>query len=87
MNNNSLPDNKLKAICHKIFINSYYKVVRRWIMYNYGYPQGGYGCGCPCSGNTGSSWGGVFAFILVLFILLVIIGFGTNNCLNNNQMY
>lgn len=55
-------------------------------MYNYGYPQGG--CGCPCQGgNTGSAWGGVFAFVLVLFILLVIIGFGTNNCLNNNQNY
>ena len=52
-------------------------------MYNYGYPQGGCGCGYPTGGNT--SFGGVFAFILVLFILLVIIGFGTNNCLNNNN--
>ena len=50
-------------------------------MYNYGYPQGG--CGCPV--NTGTTFGGVFAFVLVLFILLVIIGFGTNNCLNNNN--
>ncbi len=57
-------------------------------MYNYGYPQGG--CGCPCSNNCsgGSAWGGVFAFVLVLFILLVIIGFGTNNCLTgNNSVY
>ena len=53
-------------------------------MYNYTYPQGG----CPCSNPTGNNaWGGVFAFVLVLFILLVIIGFGTNNCLNNNQPY
>jgi len=55
-------------------------------MYNYGYPQGGCGCGYSC-GNNGSSLGGIFAFVLVLFILLVIIGFGTNNSLNNNQMY
>ncbi|CDC41280.1 unknown [Firmicutes bacterium CAG:449] len=54
-------------------------------MYNYTYPQGG--CGCPGS-NNGGAWGGVFAFVLVLFILLVIIGFGTNNYLNNNnQVY
>ena len=50
-------------------------------MYNYGYPQGG--CGYPA--NNGTTFGGVFAFVLVLFILLVIIGFGTNNCLNNNN--
>lgn len=54
-------------------------------MYNYGYPQGGCGCGYPVQTNNGSSWGGIFAFVLVLFILLVIIGFGTNNCLNNNN--
>ncbi len=46
-------------------------------MYYYGqgyaYPQGGYGC--PANNSTGS-WGGIFAVILVLFILLVIIGCG-----------
>ena len=41
---------------------------------NYAYPQGGYAA-YPYSGNN-SSWGGVFAIILVLFILLVIIGYG-----------
>ena len=50
-------------------------------MYNYGYPQGG--CGYPA--NNGTTFGGVFAFVLVLFNLLVIIGFGTNNCLTNNN--
>ena len=54
-------------------------------MYNDGSPHGGYGC--PCNGGNTSAWGGVFAFVLVLFILLVIIGFGTNNYLNNNQTY
>lgn len=44
---------------------------------NYAYPQGGY----PCQ-TGGSSWGGVFAIVLVLFILLVIIGCGS---WNNNQ--
>ncbi len=44
---------------------------------NYAYPQGGY----PYQG--GSSWGGVFAIVLVLFILLVIIGCGS---WNNNQV-
>ncbi len=43
----------------------------------YGYPQGGYGC-CPSSNNT-TSWGGIFAVVLVLFILLVIIGCGCAN--------
>lgn len=43
----------------------------------YGYPQGGYGC-CPSSNST-TSWGGIFAVVLVLFILLVIIGCGCAN--------
>lgn len=43
----------------------------------YGYPQGGCGCYQP---SSNSSWGGIFAVILVLFILLVIIGCG---CANN----
>lgn len=43
----------------------------------YAYPQGGTGCYYqPTSSN---SWGGVFAVILVLFILLVIIGCGSLN--------
>lgn len=40
---------------------------------NYGYPQQGYACQAA---YNNSSWGGVFAVILVLFILLVIIGWG-----------
>lgn len=48
---------------------------------NYGYPNGGY----SYPSNNNSSWGGIFAFILVIFILLVIIGCNcrgghTNNC-------
>ncbi|MDD6250641.1 MAG: YjcZ family sporulation protein [Bacilli bacterium] len=49
---------------------------------NYAYPQGGYAA-YPYSGNN-SSWGGVFAIILVLFILLVIIGVGFNRNYNQN---
>ncbi len=51
---------------------------------NYGYPQGGYNY-MPT--NQGASWGGVFAFILVIFILLVIIGcnFGNNKCFANRS--
>lgn len=41
---------------------------------NYGYPQGGYGY--PAGNYNSGGWGGVFAIILVLFILLVIIGCG-----------
>lgn len=50
-------------------------------MYYYGqgytYPQGGYNYYQPTNNTT--SWGGIFAVILVLFILLVIIGCGYNN--------
>ncbi len=55
---------------------------------NYGYPQGGYGYNYQPT-NQGASWGGVFAFILVIFILLVIIGcnFGNNNCCGNRSSY
>ncbi|MDD7735253.1 MAG: sporulation protein YjcZ [Bacilli bacterium] len=53
-------------------------------MYYYGqgyaYPQGGYGCYTPTNNN---SWGGIFAVVLVLFILLVIIGCGCANGVNN----
>ena len=38
---------------------------------NYGYPQG---CSYPQQTNNGFSWGGILAFILVIFILLVVIG-------------
>jgi uncharacterized protein (TIGR01732 family) len=48
---------------------------------NYGYPQGG--MQSPMGGS--SSWGGVFAIILVLFILLVIIGFGCNGGCQNHS--
>lgn len=44
---------------------------------NYAYPQGGYAY--PSGNGYNSSWGGVFAIILVLFILLVIIGCGCGN--------
>lgn len=46
---------------------------------NYGYPQGGY----PYQMGGNTSYGGVFAIILVLFILLVIIGCGTMNTQTN----
>lgn len=53
-------------------------------MYYYGqgypYPQGGYGY-YPT--NNTSNWGGIFAVILVLFILLVIIGCGCANSTAN----
>lgn len=57
---------------------------------NNGYPNYGY----PYQNqNNGNAWGGIFAFILVIFILLVIIGCNSrNNCLGQscnscNNMY
>ncbi|MDM5318319.1 YjcZ family sporulation protein [Fictibacillus sp. b24] len=42
---------------------------------NWGYPGYGYGCYTPCGyGYKGYGGGGVFALIVVLFILLIIIG-------------
>lgn len=53
-------------------------------MYYYGqgypYPQGGANYYQPTSTNN---WGGVFAVILVLFILLAIIGCGWANGMCN----
>lgn len=49
-------------------------------MYYYGQNYGGYpGAYQYPVNNTGGGFGGVFAIILVLFILLVIIGCGCNN--------
>ena len=54
-------------------------------MYYYGqgytYPQGGCNYYQPTSNNN--SWGGIFAVVLVLFILLVIIGCGCSNQVPN----
>ena len=56
-------------------------------MYYYGqgytYPQGGCNCYQP---TNNQSWGGIFAVVLVLFILLVIIGCGCNNGLINGGL-
>ena len=46
---------------------------------NYAYPGGQYGYGYPTQGNGL----GVFAVILVIFILLVVIGCSKNNCRDN----
>lgn len=59
---------------------------------NYGCQQGGYTY--PYQ-QSGGNWGGVFAFILVIFILLVIISAGnfgscsnnSNSCGYNNKCY
>ena len=51
-------------------------------MYYYGQNFGGYPNGYQYPTNTGGTWGGVFAIILVLFILLVIIGCGCSNKTN-----
>jgi len=47
---------------------------------NYAYPGGQYGYGYPTQGGGGL---GVFAIILVIFILLVVIG--CNRCGNNDN--
>ncbi len=47
---------------------------------NYAYPGGQYGYNYPSQGGNGL---GVFAIILVIFILLVVIG--CNRCGNNDN--
>ena len=55
-------------------------------MYYYGQNFGGYPTGYAYPTNGGaSSWGGVFAIILVLFILLVIVGCG--GCFNSTTSW
>ncbi len=44
---------------------------------NYGYPGYAYGYNYPQ--QSGGNYGGLFAIILVIFILLVIIGCGCGN--------
>ena len=48
---------------------------------NCGYQQGGY----PYPQQGGGSWGGIFAFVLVIFILLVIISAGQFGTCSNNS--